>query len=250
MGCKRIRQWLSLAGALLALTSTLACAQPLQLAIEHYPPYNLHNADGSISGVDVDIVQAAFNVADIEVQITYLPWKRAMKSTRRGRLDGLFSCVDSEERRGYLLFSNPISETTMGVLTRADYNGQSITRLKSLKQLKVTVVDGFSSQQELKRQSYPAIPMDSIRSALKTLLYRDIDAYYGGLESALYIARNIQVENRLLSHQLTDKPPIPLYLCLDKQNPEAQAIITAFNHGLQQLKLSGEYDQIRHRYGL
>ncbi len=250
MGCKGIRRWLSLAGALFALVSTLAGAQPLQLAIEHYPPYNLHNADGSISGVDVEVVQAALNLAGIEAQVKYLPWKRAMKSTRKGRIDGLFSCVYSEERRDYLLFSSPISETTMGVLTRADYTGQPVTQLSDLQQLNVAVVDGFSTHQELERLGYPTIPLDTIRSALKTLLYRDIGAFYGGLESALYIAHKIQVDNRLQSHQLTDKPPIPLYLCLNKQNPEALATIAAFNRGLQQLKLSGEYDRIHHRYGL
>ncbi len=250
MGCKGIRRWLSLAGALCALASTLAGAQSLQLAIEHYPPYNLHNTDGSISGVDVEVVQAAFSLAGIEVHIQYLPWKRAMKSTRKGRIDGLFSCVDSEERRDYLLFSSPISETTMGVLTRADYTGQPITQLDDLQPLNVAVVDGFSTHQELERLGYPTIPLDTIRSALKTLLYRDIGAYYGGLESSLYIAHKIQVDNRLQPHRLTDKPPIPLYLCLNKLNPEAQATITAFNRGLQQLKLSGEYDRIHHRYGL
>lgn len=250
MRCKGIRRWIVSAGAALMLASTWISARPLQLAIEHYPPYNLHNADGSISGMDVEVVQAAFSLAGIHTQIRYLPWKRAMKSTRRGRIDGLFSCVDSDARREYLLFSDPISETTMGVLTRADYTGQPIRRMADLKQLKVAVVNGFSTQQELDRLGYPTTPLDSIRSALNTLLYRDIDAYYGGLESALYIAHKTQVDNRLARRPLTDKPAIPLYLCLNKQNPDAEAAINAFNRGLHQLKSSGEYDRIRHHYGL
>jgi len=250
MRCKGIRRWITGAGVVTTLASSLTFAAPLQLAIEHYPPYNLHHDDGSISGMDVEIVQAAFSLTDIETHIQYLPWKRAMKSTRRGRIDGLFSCVHSDERQAYLLYSSPISETTMGALTRADYTGQPISQMADLRRLKVAVVNGYATQQELARLEYPATPLDSIRSALNTLLYRDIDVYYGGLETALYIAHKIQVDNRLSRHRLADKPPIPLYLCLNRQAPGAKATIAAFNRGLQQLKLSGEYDRIRHRYGL
>jgi len=234
---------------LLMILAAVSHARTITLATVHYPPYSIIGEDGTISGMDVDVIRTVFQQADIDVSFSHIPWQRALKSTQRGRIDGLFSCIYSKERAEYLLFSKPISHITHGALARTDTQLPSLKTRADLKPYGVAVVNGWTSHKELADAGFRVVPSDTMELALNTVLYRGVTAFYGGLEAALYEAKQMLVDNRLSRYSLSDKPRRPLYLCLSKNRSDNETLLETFNQGLEKLKRSGEFTTIQQRYG-
>jgi len=113
---------------------SLACssqAQPsvqpreMRFVTEPFPPYTFA-LDGRAAGPMVDVLQAACGRLAWRCEIEVLPWRRALGMAQRGEVEGIFTVVDSPERRQYFHVSPPIIEGRYTLFARAG-NGLQYT---------------------------------------------------------------------------------------------------------------------------
>lgn len=108
---------------LLALLCALPLAgaaggQTLHFVTEPFPPYT-HARDGQAVGPMIDVLRAACAQLGWQCPVEVMPWRRALDMAQRGRVDGIFTVVDSPERREYFHVTPPVIEARYAFFARA-----------------------------------------------------------------------------------------------------------------------------------
>lgn len=108
-----------LAGAagLLALLQGAGAQTPMRFVTEPFPPYTFAT-DGRAAGPMVDVLQAACARLAWRCDVEVLPWRRALGMAQRGEVEGIFTVVDSPERRQYFHVSPPVIEARYVLFAR------------------------------------------------------------------------------------------------------------------------------------
>lgn len=104
-------------GVLLAVAALQAAAAPMRFVTESFPPYTFA-IDGRAAGPMVDVLQAACVKLAWSCSIEVLPWRRALFMAQRGEVEGIFTVVDSPERREYFHVSPPVIEARYVLFAR------------------------------------------------------------------------------------------------------------------------------------
>lgn len=106
-------------GLLLAQLSTAACAsRELYFVTEPFPPYT-YAEDGEAAGPMVAVLKAACAELKRSCRIEVMPWRRALALAQRGEADGIFTIVDTPERRVYFHVSVPVLDAHYTLFARA-----------------------------------------------------------------------------------------------------------------------------------
>lgn len=79
----------------------------LDLVIDEYPPYTFAT-NNTIDGISIRIVEAAFKRMNQPINLRVLPWSRALKLLKEGKVDGLIEIFKNEERETYLDYSKVV----------------------------------------------------------------------------------------------------------------------------------------------
>lgn len=103
---------------LAALWAWPAQARDLRFVTEQFLPYT-SAVEGRAVGPMVDVLQAACARLAWRCEIEVLPWRRALGMAQRGEVDGIFTVVDSPERRQYFHVSPPVVEGRYMLFARA-----------------------------------------------------------------------------------------------------------------------------------
>lgn len=90
----------------------------MRFVTEPFPPYT-YAADGRAAGPMVDVLQLACARMAWRCDIEVLPWRRALGMAQRAEVEGIFTVVDSPERRQYFHVSPPVIEGRYALFTRA-----------------------------------------------------------------------------------------------------------------------------------
>jgi len=106
----------SLAGAAAALVVLCAGAAPAagapawHFATEPFPPYTYANRSGHAAGPMVDVLATVCARLRRDCMVEVMPWRRALMLAGQGDVDGLFTIIDSAERRAAFRVSAPVIE--------------------------------------------------------------------------------------------------------------------------------------------
>ncbi|MFG6467843.1 substrate-binding periplasmic protein [Roseateles sp. BYS87W] len=95
-----------------------APTRELRFLTEPFPPYT-YASEGHAAGPMVDVLQAACARLVWRCEVEVMPWRRALAMAQRGEVEGLFTVVDSPERRQYFHVSPPGIEGRYVLFTRA-----------------------------------------------------------------------------------------------------------------------------------
>jgi polar amino acid transport system substrate-binding protein len=256
----RSRQWLlAVAAALAAVASgavaqpqpaasqaaSAAAARPLRIATGEFPPYA--TASRPDQGLALAVVRRAFELAGRQVQFHFLPWPRALAETRDGRWDASAHWgVTPERKRDFLLSDNLYTERWL-LLHRRDMP-LDWRRIDDLRPYRLGLVPEYTYTPELwlaaraGRLRYEQPRNDVI--SLRMLLLGRIDV--------LPLDRNVACDT--LAYQFTPAEaqalsahPRPLndqfttHVLFPPALADSEALRTAFNRGLAQLRASGEH---------
>lgn len=106
--------------AMLVVVTAAAQAQTrdMRFVTEPFPPYT-YATDGRAAGPMVDVLQVACTRLAWRCEIEVLPWRRALGMAQRAEVEGIFTVVDSPERRQYFHVSPPVIEGRYVLFTRA-----------------------------------------------------------------------------------------------------------------------------------
>lgn len=103
---------------LAVVVAAQAQARDMRFVTEPFPPYT-YASDGRAAGPMVDVLQQACARLAWRCDIEVLPWRRALGMAQRAEVEGIFTVVDSPERRQYFHVSPPVIEGRYVLFARA-----------------------------------------------------------------------------------------------------------------------------------
>ncbi|WP_286238769.1 substrate-binding periplasmic protein [Neptuniibacter halophilus] len=234
----------------LLVCSTLLRAESdkVELYTVNYPPYTIIDEAGNISGIDVEVTKAAFAAVGIDAIIKTEPWKRIYKNVTHGRVAGVLSCSRRPDREAIILFSDPTSEATQVAIAATETDLSELQVFADLKKFSVTSVEGWGIEKELTRAGIEHTTTPDPEGSLRAVVFRDLDIYYSGRLTTLYLARQMGLADKIKVKTFTDKQSTDFHLCLSKQFPGSESLRETFNRGLKMIRENGQFQSIYDRY--
>lgn len=89
------------------LANAQETSHALTIHTEHFPPYNYARED-NITGINIEVVKALCEHADVECNFALFPWNRAMRMTKNTSSTALVSTARNEEREDEFLWIGPL----------------------------------------------------------------------------------------------------------------------------------------------
>lgn len=252
----RIGPWIG--RTLLAALMLAAAAGPGRAALidtgldlvtgNDYAPFTGETLPGG--GMLTELVLGAFRVVGLGYEVRFMPWKRGYDGVVGGKYLGGFPYVRTPEREAEVLFSDPLIEvrqlvylstrTPMDFRSPQDFKGRSVCAPVGYAlpaELAALVARG-----ELTRESPADLPACVRMVAADRVDAFVIDEFTGQAAVASLVAgRDIRIAERPYAR-------VGQHLILSRANPDAAAVLAAFNSGLKKLKESGAFDEIVRRH--
>lgn len=90
----------------------------LSVGWELWYPYQYHNKQQQLVGLDFEIFNAIVDDADLDVTYTELPWKRHVQYIRTGEMDVAMGSSFTEERDKFAYFSIPYRQEVVKLFVK------------------------------------------------------------------------------------------------------------------------------------
>jgi polar amino acid transport system substrate-binding protein len=218
-------------------------AEKITAVGDPWPPFLDPNQTSK--GIIAEIATAAYATQGYELEITFVPWARAITGVKNATFDLLLGTWLTEERTEFLQFSEPYLNNSIKFIKKKgntfDYSG-----LESLTGKSVGIVreygygDDFLSAKNFKRPE-----AKNLISNIRKLIAGRIDLT---LEDEIVAKTIIAKEQPDLLDKIefsnTDYSTNALYVTSGLANAKHKELIEAFNKGLAEIKKNGAYDTI------
>lgn len=232
-------------------SKTLAGATPpssannLVFASSEYLPH--YGAALPKQGAVIEIVRRAFATQGRQIDVAFMPFARALYDTQHGEYAGVIAIWHTEARAQHFLYSAPIYTNNIVLFKRVgDYETQTslIDILNSTGTL--GLVTGYANNPLLQNSTLNKVSVATDEQIFSMLALQRVDLVPADVQNGLHLIA--QLPTSLQQRQLTYiSPPIerrPMHLALPKSRPESVQLLAEFNHGLAQLKETGELARI------
>ena len=232
----------------LCLGFVLSCAalaqspQHLTLTTEEYPPYNMSDAQGQVTGVSTEIVRSLLDSAGISYQVAVYPWARAIAMARTQPHTCVFSMSRTPEREELYRWIGPLVANDWTLFARS---GTSRPRqLEEVQEMRIGSYQGDAIVSYLQTRGYQVEVAASDEVNPRKLLAGRIDYWATGRLIGLY---------RLRQQGITDIEPVldfnrtEMYLACHRQLPDET--FRLLNQQLHLLHQKGVVKSIYARYG-
>lgn len=235
----------------LLLWTTLGYSRTLQLVTLQYPPYE-YKEGLQVKGIAVDIIREAFRRLSQPIEITLLPWPRAISYIENGKADAIFTAFKKPHRETFADYSKEVLfPQTISLFVRADSNIVYDGHITSLKPYSVSVINKVSYGQffdtALKQGELTKIKVsNSGKQSAKMLLAQRVDIWISNKYGAFHIANQLnELEGiRALEPHIQS---VPSYIAFSKKR-NLTHIRDQLDVVLKAMKEDGSYDQIINRY--
>jgi arginine transport system substrate-binding protein len=215
-----------------------------------YPPFESINAQGSIEGFDIDVVNALCK--QIQVQCTFVnqPWDGLIPSLKLGKFDVLVGGMNiTDTRKEQVDFTDPY------YLNTASFVGKKTTKVQISKadlKDKIIGVQGGTTAQYFLEGEYPEVKIKTYASqqdAFLDLVANRVDLVLADTP----VVKNWLQNNNNAEKYLTLGQPISnsqyfgvgYGIAVKKGNNELRS---ALNKALVEIKHNGSYDKIVKQY--
>lgn len=156
-------------------------------ATSNWPPYEFQE-DGQYKGFHTDILRLAAKKSGLKIDPVFGKWPELVKKLENKELDLCPGLNTTEERKRYLVFTDPVSEAGQVIITETNENINSIHDLEGKT---VAVEKGYANESFL-RKRYPKINLLGVGNtieALKAVITNKADAYIGPQAVSLYLIK-------------------------------------------------------------
>lgn len=96
------RCWLGL--FLLPLLCRAAEPEPLRVMTDLWPPFRMEAADGTLIGLDIDLLDELSRRSGLRFEIERAPWARGLAALEQGRADMMTGLAKTPERERYIQY--------------------------------------------------------------------------------------------------------------------------------------------------
>lgn len=255
----RFRFWFLLLASLgwLCLAHTAMASSTLKAVTLNYPPFG-YQSEGECAGVSCELVQEALKRSGKSLEISFVPWKRALADVRLGNADIVFNAAKTPDREQYAYFPLEVLENEMSVFfVRKDSNIKIDKKFQSVKHLRLGVQEGFFYGKRLKRaidrHHFKQVQqVGNTATNVKKLINKRIDAFVGNYFTTMHYLQ----ENHLVSHvdivvdeqgQFVSAGKVKTYVAFSKKTVP-QSVVNQVGEALRVMKLDGTYQKIIKKY--
>ncbi len=249
------RRDLLLATAAAGCSSAVHAADPprvLHLVSAPLPPYVFEPGHAAGAGLDIDIAREALQRGGgWTLQVSVLPWRRALLMLEHGQADFAPSVRITPERRRFLNFTQSYGgHVRHAVYTRAD-SGLAVKRLADLEGLSVGLAAGFELPPALHAAlTGPRERATDATAVLRMLLAKRVQAVVLNELPAQWLVRErgwgAEVQAQPLVFDSGDQTQMGFSL----RSPRLSEGLAAANRGLASMARDKRFDQLASRYRL
>ena len=232
-------------GLIVASTAS-ADQRKVTLATLEWPPYT-----GSTlpkQGATTEVIRQAFSAVGVEIDVRFMPWKRAIAQAANGEPAAYFPGYHCKHKDGFVA-SAPIGDGPLGLAEHIDapIAWTSIDDLGEQK-LKIGTVRGYANTAEFDEKAgtgwVRAIPANDDATNLKKLIRKRIDAAVIDKFVLAYLVKTHAALTPGGEKLRFDERPLEqktLFLCFTDTD-EGKALRDLFNGGLEQLDVGQVVD--------
>lgn len=234
------------AAALAGFVSTAVRAEQMTGACLHFPPGKIEGRPIR-PGFDIEILNAALDVAGDSVRLDFYPWARALALAEAGEVDLLCGCSDDPSRRDTLVPTDPVGQLSIGVFGLAAQGVPKLPGLDDLAGVPVGVVAGYNLVTDLRMAGAMPVRVDNEVEGLRMLAGGRFSLFYGFADSVRYTLHEQRMTMALGFRELRAEAS---HVCFSRKAGDAAGRAARFNHGLSVIRADRRIETIRERYGL
>lgn len=243
--------WLTVGLITLGLVGSASAQEreTVELVTLNWPPY--YGEELPDGGFVTTVAREAFARSGYDMEVTFVPWARAMAQAEAGNADGLLGAYHNERRAEKFRFSEALYNDHVGFIALADSGIESYDTLRDLEGYTVGLGRGFTVSPAFDNADY--IDKDPARNNevnIHKLFAGRVDLV---VESWFVIANRIEELGYPREDVVFVEPPVAtngLYVALSRELANDAELIAAFNEGLAEMRADGTYDDLRERFDM
>lgn len=238
---------------------TPAAAADCQLVMgwDPYEPYQYADPDGTVRGLDVELVSEMAKQAGCSLSFVQKDWSGLISDLRTGSVSVLAGASRVAERESFALFSQPYRQEMFALYVRAGeqdkWQGESLAELVGPgKKMRIGITDGYLYGAEIDQllddaalgKQFISAPFSEAHAA--NLLEKKIDGMLEDPFVATAMIRRKSLSDDINRADLQIKTgDVSLMFSKASVAPET---VAAFDAALAAMRADGRYQQILKRY--
>lgn len=219
------------------------------LACNDFPPLKIeHPGSDGLRGTDVEAIAEIAKRSGLNLEPSFMPWKRGYAEASDGTIDGICSCSYRADRVELFYFSDPIGETSIGVFHPPGETPETITSLADLGKPgmgTIGVVKGYNLEAELADAKIAHLPVSGDQQALDMLRNHRFNHLFSFKAPIDFILRHGNGQDV----GYTELRNSPYFVCLSKKVPGTEEMMGKINEAIAAMRKDGAFDAIQRRYG-
>ncbi len=241
--------------SVLIFAASMAVADVITIRADEWCPYNC-DPDSDRPGFMIEIAQTVFERAGHTVDYQILPWERALNEAKKGRINGLVGLLRQEEPE--FIFPDQETGYTIAVFYVQKDEEWRYTGIQSLEQVSLGGISGYYYGEEVNAYIQEHKKDDKHVQLLfgETAFQRNVQKLLNERISALLANRFVmsyflhETEQQGLLEEAGESQDGLIYIGFSPAHPKSQEYAGILSKGTEQLRQSGELEQILARYGL
>jgi len=236
---------------LLWLLSSSIKAEQITSANAHWPPWRVIQADGSITGVEIDILDRLTSHLNLTLSAKGCGWKRCLKHMEVGESDMMIGLFKTPEREQYMTFISPPYRIENNICFYQKSDQQiNINRFEDLHALTVGVVNKVVYFEKFDRDErinkFNAITDEALFRLLRA---NKIDTVIMACVAGDIFIKNAGFEGEFKHANYVNHVASPVYIAVSKKSPLLARIVD-ISQVLRSMVDDGEIKQIMSEYGV
>ena len=224
---------------------------PMRILTEEFPPYN-YTAQGKITGMATEVVEAVLKELGVEGQIQSMPWARAYETARNTPGVLIYSIGRTPERDKYFKWVGVIAPTVYYLYGQPG-RAYRVDSLEAAKTYQIGTVNEDVGEQFLVGQGF--VKGHNLQSSVKyehnyeKLKAGRIDLWIMSELTANHLARQAGDDPaRALAkvYRIPELSSDGYYMAFGMHTPDAT--VTRFRTGLEAIKRNGTFDRLQRKW--
>jgi polar amino acid transport system substrate-binding protein len=224
----------------------------LRVAWEPYDPFTFRDDNGTLTGVDIELIKAIADEIGCELSFRRIPWNRILLEIQTGAVDASSSTSWTKERDRWAWFSAPYRKPEVALFVRKDEaRNKRLNSLADVPQLgfRLGVIEGYFLGEDVARHmadpAFAALVEGAADYAvnLKKLLHGRIDGFLVDDVDVLRAeAQALGVMDAVERHPLQVEG-VNLHYMFSRASVRRE-VVEAFDRALARFKADGRLDRI------
>ena len=226
-------------------------AEQLNSANAHWPPWRIVEDDGSLTGIEIDILKRLSTRLDLQLVIKGCGWKRCLKHMEVGESDVMTGLFKNSEREKYMKFINPAYRIEKSIcFYQNKTQSVELNRYDDLYKLTVGVVNKVSYFKRFDDDDNINKHQATTDEDLFRLLKADrIDTVIMACVAGDIFLNNSYYSNSFEHAKYVNLVESPVYLAISRKSP-LLAREDEVSQALKKMIDEGEIKQIMSNYGI